>query len=206
MSNTTINIQVVEENRPSISQFGTLFGKRIFKAAKTPVIIDFNQRLEQANHNKGLFINRNIFRYKVVSIDITSLVLEKGIDEEWEVVINKGLVDEAGNSIEVRCPLNNDKFTKDVTVENLADALSKDGNAGRNVFFSSGKKLAEFLNQQNDKEQRKVDELISELKKVSGMIETTSEKNTAYADSYYRQLDGKKGGADVNIHVNIDND
>lgn len=63
-----------------------------------------------------------------------------------------------------------------------------------------------FLNQQNDKEQRKVDELISELKKISGMIETTSEKNTAYAESYYRQLDGKKSGTDVNIHVNIDND
>lgn len=203
MSNTKINIQLVEENRPSLTAFGPLFGKRIFKAAKEAVITDFNQKLEQANHNKGLFLNRNINRYKVQAIDITSLDFEKGIDDEPEIVINKDKVDDAGNSIEVRCSLNNEKFTKDVTVENLTEALTKDGGAGRNVFFSSGKKLAEFLNQQNFKEQSKIEDLIADLKKMAAMIETTSDKNTAYAESYYRQLDGKK---DINIHVNVTED
>lgn len=203
MSNTKINIQLVEENRPSLTTFGPLFGKRIFKAAKEAVITDFNQKLEQANHNKGLFLNRNINRYKVQAIDITSLDFEKGIDDEPEIVINKDKVDDAGNSIEIRCSLNNEKFTKDVTVENLTEALTKDGGAGRNVFFSSGKKLAEFLNQQNFKEQSKIEDLIADLKKMAAMIETTSDKNTAYAESYYRQLDGKK---DINIHVNVTED
>lgn len=203
MSNTKINIQLVEENRPSLTAFGSLFGKRIFKAAKEAVITDFNQKLEQANHNKGLFLNRNINRYKVQAIDITSLDFEKGIDDEPEIVINKDKVDDAGNSIEVRCSLNNEKFTKDVTVENLTEALTKDGGAGRNVFFSSGKKLAEFLNQQNFKEQSKIEDLIADLKKMAAMIETTSDKNTAYAESYYRQLDGKKN---INIHVNVTED
>lgn len=203
MSNTKINIQLVEENRPSLTAFGPLFGKRIFKAAKEAVITDFNQKLEQANHNKGLFLNRNINRYKVQAIDITSLDFEKGLDDEPEIVINKDKVDDAGNSIEVRCSLNNEKFTKDVTVENLTEALTKDGGAGRNVFFSSGKKLAEFLNQQNFKEQSKIEDLIADLKKMAAMIETTSDKNTAYAESYYRQLDGKK---DINIHVNVAED
>lgn len=203
MSNTKINIQLVEENRPSLTTFGPLFGKRIFKAAKEAVITDFNQKLEQANHNKGLFLNRNINRYKVQAIDITSLDFEKGLDDEPEIVINKDKVDDAGNSIEIRCSLNNEKFTKDVTVENLTEALTKDGGAGRNVFFSSGKKLAEFLNQQNFKEQSKIEDLIADLKKMAAMIETTSDKNTAYAESYYRQLDGKK---DINIHVNVTED
>ena len=150
-----------------------------------------------------MFLNRNVNRYKVQAIDITSLDFEKGIDDEPEIVINKDKVDEAGNSIEIRCSLNNEKFTKDVTVENLTEALSKDGSAGRNVFFSSGKKLAEFLNQQNNKEQSKIEDLISDLKKMASMIETTSDKNTAYAESYYRQLDGKK---DINIHVNVTED
>lgn len=203
MANTKINIQLVEENRPSLTTFGPLFGKRIFKAAKEAVITDFNQKLEQANHNKGLFLNRNINRYKVQAIDITSLDFEKGLDDEPEIVINKDKVDDAGNSIEIRCSLNNEKFTKDVTVENLTEALTKDGGAGRNVFFSSGKKLAEFLNQQNFKEQSKIEDLIADLKKMAAMIETTSDKNTAYAESYYRQLDGKK---DINIHVNVTED
>ena len=202
MNNTKINIQVVEENRPSLTAFGPLFGKRIFKAAKEAVITDFNTRLEQANHNNGLFLNRNIYRYKMQAIDITSLILEKGLDGEFEIVINKDSVDEAGNSIEVRCSLSNEKFTKDVTVENLADALTKDGGAGRNVFFSSGKKLAEYLNQQNAKEQRKLEDLNNDLKKMSAMLETTSDKNSAYAEAYYRQLDGKK--ADINVHVTVE--
>ena len=200
MSNTKINIQLVEENRPSLTTFGPLFGKRIFKAAKEAVITDFNQKLEQANHTKGLFLNRNINRYKVQAIDITSLDFEKGIDDEPEIVINKDKVDEAGDSIEIRCSLNNEKFTKDVTVENLTDALTKEGGAGRNVYFASGKKLATFLNQENFKEQSKIEDLIADLKKMAAMIETTSDKNTAYAESYYRQLDGKK---DINIHVNV---
>lgn len=202
MANTKINIHLVEENRPSLTPFGNLFGKRIFKASKEAVITNFNEKLEQANHTKGLFLNRNVYRFKVLAIDITSLIFEKGIDDEPEIVINKDGVDEAGNSIEVRCSLNNEKFTKEVTVENLTEALSKDNSAGRNVFFSSGKKLAEYLNQQNAKEQSKLETLIEDLKKMSTMLEATSDKNTEYTEAYYRQLDGKK--TIVNVHVNED--
>ena len=205
MNNTKINIQVVEQNRQNLAKFRPLFGARIFRAVRIPVITDFNLRSEQANQNNGLFINRNIYRYKSQSIDITALDLEKGIDDEWEVVINKDKVDETGNSIEIRCPLGDNKFTKEATVENLAEALKKDG-SGKNYYFSSGKQLTEQINRLNDKEQQKADALAAELKKISELLQTTKEKNIAGTESYYRQLDGKKGGADVNIHVNIDND
>lgn len=201
MNNNKINIQVVEENRPSLASFGNIYGRRIFKAAKTPVITDFQSRMETANHTKGLFINRNINRYKVVAIDITSIALKKGIDDDYEIVINEGLVDETGSDIEVRCPITKSDFTEDVTTENLVKALSKDSASGANVFFSSGKKLAKFLNAENDKENAKVRSLVDELNKISQMLDTTSEKNTAYADSYYRQLDGKTGNTTVNITV-----
>lgn len=203
MANTKINIQVVEENRPNLAAFGGLFGKRIFKAAKEQVITDYNQQKEAAEHNNGVFITRNINRYKVLAIDITGITLEKGINpDEYEVVINKDQVDEVGNSIEVRCPIANNKFTKDVTVDSLRDALMKDPTNANNIYFSSGKKLADFLNQENTKEKAKIDELADSLKKMSMMIETTSEKNSAYADAYYRQLDRRDGGTTVNIHVN----
>lgn len=202
MSNNKINIQVVEENRPNLAAFGNVYGRRIFKASKTPVITDFQSRTDQANHAKGLFVSRNINRYKVVAIDITAIALKKGLDDDWEVVINEGLIDETGADIEVRCPITKSDFTEDVTTDNLVKALSKDANVGTNVFFSSGKKLAKFLNAENDKENTKVLALVDELKKISSMLETTSEKNTSYADSYYRQLDGK--GDKINLHVNIE--
>lgn len=201
MNNNKINIQVVEENRPNLASFGNIYGRRIFKAVKTPIITDFQSRTENANHTKGIFVTRNINRYKVVAIDITSIALKKGIDDDYEIVINEGLVDETGADIEVRCPITKSDFTEDVTTENLVKALSKDSSAGSNVFFSSGKKLAKFLNAENDKENAKVCDLIDELKKISQMLEVTSEKNTAYADSYYRQLDGKSASTKVNITI-----
>lgn len=202
MNTTKINIQVVEQNRQNLAKFRPLFGARIFRAVRIPVITDFNLRSEQANQNNGLFINRNIYRYKSQSIDITALDLEKGIDDEWEVVINKDKVDEAGNSIEIRCPLGDNKFTKEATVENLAEALKKDG-SGKNYYFSSGKQLTEQINRLNDKEQQKAEALAAELKKISETIQTTKEKNLASTESYYHQLDGK---TEVNVHVNIDNE
>lgn len=198
-NNTKINVQIVEENRPNLTAFGNLYGRRIFKAVKTPVIIDFASRLEQANHNKDLFVNRNINRYKTLGIDITSLALRKGIDDDYEIVINEGLVDEAGEDIEVRCPITKHDITADVDVENIAKALNKDG--GNNIFFSSGKKLSKFLNAENAKERARVSALIDELQKVYKVIETTEERNTQNSESYYRQLDGKK---EVHVHVEVD--
>ena len=54
-----INVNIVEENRPSLTSFGPLFGKRIFSAVKIPVFTDFNKRSEDAQHNNGIFITRN---------------------------------------------------------------------------------------------------------------------------------------------------
>ena len=198
MDTKKINVQIVEENRPNLTAFGNLYGRRIFKASKNPVITDFASRAEQANHNKDLFLNRNINRYKVLAIDITSLALRKGIDGDYEIVINEGLVDETGSDIEVRCPITKSDITTEVDVDNITKALNKDGNS--NVFFSSGKKLAKFLNAENEKERARVEALRKELDQIAKMIETTEDRNIQGVEGYYRQLDGKK---DVNIHVTV---
>lgn len=198
---TQININIVEENRPNLTAFGSLYGRRIFKAAKELVITDFASRSEKVNHEKGIFITRNVNRYKVLAIDITAIALRKGIEGDYEVVINEGQVDENGSDIEVRCPVSKSDFTQEVTVEALTKALSKDSANTDNVFFSSGKKLAKFLNAENAKEQARLDALRDELESIAKNISVTSEKNAAYAEAYYRQLDGKSS---INVHVNIE--
>lgn len=202
MESTTINISVVEQNRSNMQEFGNLFGKCIFRAAKTPVIIDFNQKLEMAKNSKDLFLNRNIDRYKVQAINISSLNLGKGIDGEHEIIINEGKVDENGESIEIRCPLSNSKFTKEVTVDNISESLTKDSST--HVYFSNANKLTDYLNQSNYKEKARVDKLCEELKKISEMLEKTSDNNEAFTKAYYNQLDGKK--TEVRLHINSSND
>lgn len=200
MEGKTISISVVEANRPNLTNFGGLFGKRIFKAAKTECITDFASKSEKAASDRSLFINRNINRYRVLAIDITKIELSKGIEEgEYEVVINRDLVDAAGESIEVRCPIDNSHFTKKVTEEALVEALKRD-KSNNGVFFSSGKELARFLNAENAKEAARVNKLSEDLEKIAQMLDRTSEKNIDYTESYYNQLDGKTK-VNVNVHV-----
>lgn len=114
-------------------------------------------------------------------------------------MINKGRKDEAGESIEVRCPIDNEKFTKDVTTETVTDALNKKD--FMTTYFANAKKLAEALNPANATEMNRIDALIRDLEKQRKMIQDTFDKNISGVNDYYRQLDQKKGEVRVNVTV-----
>lgn len=198
-NNVNINVRLVEDNRVNISSFGSLYGKRIFKAVKLSCDLDFQKRLRDANENNGLVTNRAPQRYKIVPIDIVGLDLDKDVDGTNVVVINKGRKDEAGESIEVRCPIDNEKFTKDVTTETVTDALNKKD--FMTTYFANAKKLAEALNPANATEMNRIDALIRDLEKQRKMIQDTFDKNISGVNDYYRQLDQKKGEVHVNVTV-----
>ena len=198
-NNVNINVRLVEDNRVNISSFGSLYGKRIFKAVKLSCDLDFQKRLRDANENNGLVTNRAPQRYKIVPIDIVSLDLDKDVDGTNVVVINKGRKDEAGESIEVRCPIDNEKFTKDVTTETVTDALNKKDFT--TTYFANAKKLAEALNPANATEMNRIDALIRDLEKQRKMIQDTFDKNISGVNDYYRQLDQKKSEVHVNVTV-----
>ena len=198
-NNVNINVRLVEDNRVNISSFGSLYGKRIFKAVKLSCDLDFQKRLRDANENNGLVTNRAPQRYKIVPIDIVGLDLDKDVDGTNVVVINKGRKDEAGESIEVRCPIDNEKFTKDVTTETVTDALNKKD--FMTTYFANAKKLAEALNPANATEMNRIDALIRDLEKQRKMIQDTFDKNFSGINDYYRQLDQKKGEVRVNVTV-----
>lgn len=198
-NNVNINVRLVEDNRVNISSFGSLYGKRIFKAVKLSCDLDFQKRLRDANENNGLVTNRAPQRYKIVPIDIVGLDLDKDVDGTNVVVINKGRKDEADESIEVRCPIDNDKFTKDVTTETVTDALNKKD--FMTTYFANAKKLAEALNPANATEMNRIDALIRDLEKQRKMIQDTFDKNISGVNDYYRQLDQKKSEVRVNVTV-----
>ncbi len=196
-NNININVRLVEDNRVNISSFGSLYGKRIFKAVKLSCDLDFQKRLRDANENNGLVTNRAPLRYKIVPIDIVGLDLDKDVDGTNVIVINKGRKDEAGESIEVRCPIDNEKFTKDVTTDTVTDALNKKDFI--TTYFANAKKLAEALNPANATEMNRIDALIRDLEKQRKMIQDTFDKNISGVNDYYRQLDQKKS----EVHINI---
>ena len=198
-NNVNINVRLVEDNRVNISSFGSLYGKRIFKAVKLSCDLDFQKRLRDTNENNGLITNRAPLRYKIVPIDIVGLDLDKDVDGTNVIVINKGRKDEAGESIEVRCPIDNEKFTKDVTTDTVTDALNKKDFI--TTYFANAKKLAEALNPANATEMNRIDALIRDLEKQRKMIQDTFDKNISGVNDYYRQLDQKKSEVHVNVTV-----
>lgn len=204
MEKQKINIKVVEDNRVCIANFGQLFGHRIFKAKRIATNLAFSKELREAteNNNSGLTTNRSPYRYKIIPIDIVSLDLSKDIDGSNVIVINAGRVDETGESIEIRCPIDNSKFTKEVSVDNIADALNKSD--GQNFFFSNAKKLVATLNPSNVNEINRIDKLIDSLKKQREMIQTTIDYNKNNVVEYFRQLDKKDDRVQVDINVNVD--
>ena len=190
-----VNVNVIEQNRADLSKFGQVFAKGVFTPNKENVIIDFNARHQQALENNGLFLSRNVQRFKASIVNIMSLAIETDIDGESVVVINKGTKDE------FRCPVNNPRFTKDATDDALRESLS--ASEGNKSYFANGKKVKEAVNRLNVKELEKVENLISELEKIRTNLRTTIANNDAKIDNYYKQLDNK-GGVEVSVDVTVD--
>lgn len=198
MEDIKLNVRVIEDNRISITTFGALFGRQIFKAQRVPCNLTFNKDARIAEENNGLTTNRSTYRYKIVPIDIIGLNLDKDIDGTNVIVINKGRTDESGESIEIRCPIDCSKFTKEVTTENITDALNKKGTS--DVFFANAKKLVETLNPSNINEVSRIENIISELNKQKEMILHTMEYNKNSVENYYRQLDKTKEHVKITIN------
>lgn len=199
MEKVNINVRLVEDNRVNIANFGQLYGHRIYKATKVPCILDFNARLRDVTENGGIITNRTPYRYKIVPIDIVGLNLEKDIDGSNIIIINKGMSDEDGNSVEIRCTLDNSKFTKEVTTQTITDALNKpDSN---DMFFSQPRKLVETLNPANASEISRIEKLIDDLGKMKDMIKQTRDLNVSSVNDYYKQLDKENEKVKVNVTV-----
>lgn len=199
MEKTSINVRLVEDNRVNISMFGPLYGHRIYKAAKEQCILDFNARLRDAQENMGLTTNRTPYRFKIIPIDIVGLDLDKDVDGSNVIVINKGRVDESGNSIEIRCPIDSSKFTKEVSVETVSDVLNKKDSGA--VYFANARKLVEVLNPSNTNEIARIEKLIDDLVKIKDMIKQTRDYNVTSVNDYFKQLDKEKETVKVNISL-----
>lgn len=192
----TIEVRVekeVESKRPLLVNFGTLYGRRVFKLEKRPCIQKFAENADKAMEAHELFLTRNVNRIRIIPVDIVSINPIVAADDQVEIVLNQGLKDKSGNSVEIRCPLSKEKVTKEVTTEIIVEALNKAGN-GKTTYFSSGKKLAEEVNYENEKEITKVVNLENLLSNIKDALSEAKRRNAEVVNSYYEQLNSMKSG------------
>lgn len=192
-----VNIRVFEENRANITKFGNAFGTGVFAPSREAVITDFNER-KSSMTELDLFINRNIFRYKMAIVNIKGINYTQDVDGEPCVMVTG--IDQAGKEISIPCSIKDSKFTKEATADNLRDAITN----GKPAYFSSGRKIKEEINKVNQKEVGRIEDLIRELEAIKNNLKLTIDNNNAKVDRYYKELD-KKSDGDMHIRMTIEN-
>lgn len=207
MDKITIDTNVISKNRAVINNYFNLGGRQIFKASSECVDLKFGENSQRAKDSGGIMPSRPVRRYPLSAVDIAGAIVTKDAADAPVLILNPGFTNAKGEDISIRCPLVDDKFTKDVTVETVKEAI-KNGKVNP-VYFSNPKRLAEELNALNTNELRNVNALIHMLEQQKSALEQTIQNNIARANEYYAELNAKnsrdgESGSTVEGHVHIE--
>ncbi len=200
----------ISSNRQSLSKFGGLFGKSIFKAKCIPLIPGFAEELRKANGDNGtcgngsITFNRTPKRYVAIRIDIENIGLDFNVDGTPVVVLNAGKKNDDGESLEVRCPIDSPQFALEANTENVTKALNN--GLKTPMFFTNIGKLNDVLNDANASERERLHKLIERANNALNNLDRTIEVNSMSSQNYYAQLDGKstaEHNVEIKGHVEI---
>lgn len=203
----TINVDVVKKNRVKINKYGSFCGKQLFKASSEQVDLRFHENAQRAQDNGGIMPSRPVRRYPLAAIDIAGAIVTTDATDAPVMVLNPGLTNSKGEDASIRCPLVDDKFTKDVTVETVKEAI-KNGKINPS-YFTNPKRLAEELNALNTQELRNVNALIAMLEGQKRTLEQTIQNNLSRAEEYYSELSNKNShdgdtGSTIDGHIHVE--
>lgn len=186
---TEINVKIQEKSRKVVAAYGAVFGKQLLTVRQVNVDNKYFEKKADAETTGILITNRPVKRYKIQRIDITSIRLRKDIDNSLSIVINEGLKDESGNSIEIVRPIEMPRFNVEPTTENIQKAIESSVNGiGEPLYFNNVEKLTEAVNRANKNEILRVKNLIENLNGAVSCLEQTIDKDTKRAIEYRKSL------------------
>lgn len=186
---TEINVKIQEKSRKVVAAYGAVFGKQLLTVRQVNVDNKYFEKKADAETTGILITNRPVKRYKIQRIDITSIRLRKDIDNSLSIVINEGLKDESGNSIEIVRPIEMPRFNVEPTTENIQKAIESSVNGiGEPLYFNNVEKLTEAVNRANKNEILRVKNLIENLNGAVSCLEQTIEKDIKRAIEYRKSL------------------
>lgn len=130
--------------------------------------------------NNLLRLSKPLRKYSVKTIDIIAWRLVELPDEN-------GVVIELNGSPDLQFPLGPVNF-KEVTMDNVTEAIRKFENEKETTFFRELDKLTEIAVKLNKIEKKKGDDLIEELAAWSCAYDDINKIQVENSDSYYRAL------------------
>lgn len=188
MTNENLRLEIVQERRAILQEYGKYYGRRIYKVKKANVDKKFN---ESKNAGKPSLM-KPILMFVPEAIDISSITLEPtdGAGEPC-VIFN--------NDPNLKFPVQRPDF-RDVTVKTVVDALESE----QPIFFCDIEKLTRELNSLNRIEFNKATDLAETFSRQAAFLSELCQKNEFEAKTYLKQLaDAEADEETVTVHSSI---
>ena len=182
MSNTTVNLSVVAQNRKPISMVGANLGTMYFKAEARANDNQYKETVEniKANGNVDFYLNRVSRRFRMTGHEVLSVEVASDAVGATKVILNRN--DENSSvSIPVSANMQNIGGITD-------DAINKALRGDKNIIFANAKKLADQLNTLNNDEISRLKVIRSSIDKAIQAIESAIQENNRKADTYEKEI------------------
>lgn len=198
-----IDIKITAKSRPILAEYGKMYGHELYTVTKTNVDRKYHTRMQEADINGVLLTHRATVRYKIIRIDILSLQAIIDADGTPAIVINGGMKNQNGDSIEIIRSLEMPRFNIEPTTENISKAIESSVNGGEVLYFSNPEKLTEAINRLNKREEARIAALIEELTGQQKLLNKTIANDTEAVAEYRRQL-GQVDKPDTTVKVHVE--
>lgn len=198
-----IDIKITAKSRPILAEYGKMYGHELYTVTKTNVDRKYHTRMQEADINGVLLTHRATVRYKIIRIDILSLQAIIDADGTPAIVINGGMKNQNGDSIEIIRSLEMPRFNIEPTTENISKAIESSVNGGEVLYFSNPEKLTEAINRLNKREEARIAVLIEELTGQQKLLNKTIANDTEAVAEYRRQL-GQVDKPDTTVKVHVE--
>lgn len=198
-----IDIKITAKSRPILAEYGKMYGHELYTVTKTNIDRKYHTRMQEADINGVLLTHRATVRYKIIRIDILSLQAIIDADGTPAIVINGGMKNQNGDSIEIIRSLEMPRFNIEPTTENISKAIESSVNGGEVLYFSNPEKLTEAINRLNKREEARIAALIEELTGQQKLLNKTIANDTEAVAEYRRQL-GQVDKPDTTVKVHVE--
>ncbi len=200
MKEININLNLQNNSRKVVAAYGPMFGKQLHTVRRVNIDNKYNEKKADFPDSGVLVPIVPITRYKIVHVDILSMEVARDVDGVLSIILNRGLKDSTGASIELVRPLKMPEFDVDPTIDNIKRAIDTATSVGEPVYFTNLPKLTDAVNQMNKTNLTRVNQFIEELKGQSNCLNDTIVKDSRYVSEYKKAL-GETDEVEATVHV-----
>jgi len=200
MKDINVNVTLQSSSRKIVAAYGPMFGKQLHTVRRVNIDNKYNEKKADFPDTGTLIPIVPITRYKIIHVDVMSMEVVPDIEGRISIVINKGLKDSSGNSIELIRPLKMPEFDVEPTIDNIKRAISSTGSADNPIYFTNLSRLTEAVGQLNKANLTRVNQFIEELRGQANCLSNTISKDNSYVTEYRKSL-GETDDDSVNVNV-----